>query len=264
MPKLLPLRALSLFLLSCALTSGPVCAQEQSAIAVADLTQQQSVDSYLRQLEAKKQAQQAATKPPAAPATPATKQPQKPAQPVVDLVITQTDLQRFTVDIKGELLKSGIYRLLPGKVTASTNQDTITQINERIRQGLYPETDYVLFGTISYSNATMTSEPTGNKQITHTLSLEVVGEFSVINTKTGLIDIAFSSIGKGSDSNTTNIAGTVIALNKMKVLKDTSQSLANAVSTELELQFIPEKVRAATKPPAKSAQETQFRILTIK
>jgi hypothetical protein len=261
MPKLLPLRALSLLLLSCALTAH---AQEPSAIAVTDLTLQQSVDSYLRQLEAKKQAQQAAATPPAATNAKPAAQAQKPAQPVADLPITKTDLQRFTVDIKGELLKSGAYRLLPNKGAASAGTETIAQINERIRQGLYPETDYVLFGTISYSNATMTSAPTGNKQITHTLSLDVVGEFSVINTKTGLVDIAFSSIGKGSDSSTTNIAGTVIALNKIKVLKDASQSLANAVSTELELQFTPEKVRTAAATATKSAQGEQFRILTIK
>lgn len=263
MPRLLLVRTLNLPLMACLLLPAMSFAQEQPIIAVVDLAQYQFAQNYVRQLvikETEKANARAAATPNASKAIPAAQE----NIPPIELPITNGELHRFAIDIKGTLLTSGLYRLLPGKIWQSTNQETIPDIMHRIAQGFYPDIDYVLFGTINYVNTTMTSVAADDKQIVHTLSMEVVGEFSLINTRTGTIDAAFSSIGQGTDIHIAKLAGTVIAINKSKILRDTSLSLASSVATELAYQLTPKKIKAGTTPVTNAPNASTTHTITLK
>jgi uncharacterized protein (DUF4415 family) len=264
MPRLLLVRALCVPLLASLLLPAMSLAQEQPAIAVTDLAQRQFAQDFLNKALAK-EAEQARARAAAAPNAP--KNPpvaEKPKTPGIDLTIDGDVLRRFTVGIKGELFKSGFYRLFPGKVRQSTNKETLADINEQIDKGLYPDVDYVLFGTISYVNTTMSSAPADNKQVAHTMLLEIVGEFLLINTRTRAVDVSFLSMGQGSDTRISKHAGTVIAINKSKILKQASESLASSVTTELEYQLTPKKIKTGTTPVIPPSNTPPTRTITLR
>ncbi|EJL84130.1 hypothetical protein PMI16_03868 [Herbaspirillum sp. CF444] len=155
-------------------------------------------------------------------------------------MISRGELRKFTADIKGELLKSGAYRLVQGKPWTQQNTEKLYDIIDRIKKGYYPGADYVLFGTINNIDFRQESNPIqGSNAVSFSLALELVGEFSLINTRTYEIKAAFSAMGEGSDTRLANAAGTVIALNKSKVMQEVSRSLGDAVAAEMEAQFNP-------------------------
>jgi len=155
-------------------------------------------------------------------------------------VISRGELRKFTADIKGELLKSGAYRLVQGKPWTQQNTEKLYDIIDRIKKGYYPGADYVLFGSINNIDFRQESNPIqGSNAVSFSLALELVGEFSLINTRTYEIKAAFSAMGEGSDTRLANAAGTVIALNKSKVMQEVSRSLGDAVAAEMEAQFNP-------------------------
>lgn len=154
--------------------------------------------------------------------------------------ISRGELRKFTADIKGELLKSGSYRLVQGKPWTQQNTEKLFDIIDRIKKGYYPGADYVLFGTINNIDFRQESNPVqGSNAVSFSLALELVGEFSLINTRTYEIKAAFSAMGEGSDVRLANAAGTVISLNKSKVMQEVSRSLGDAVAAEMEAQFNP-------------------------
>ena len=154
--------------------------------------------------------------------------------------ISRGELRKFTADIKGELLKSGSYRLVQGKPWTQQNTEKLFDIIDRIKKGYYPGADYVLFGTINNIDFRQESNPVqGSNAVSFSLALELVGEFSLINTRTYEIKAAFSAMGEGSDVRLANAAGTVISLNKSKVMQEVSRSLGDAVAGEMEAQFNP-------------------------
>lgn len=154
--------------------------------------------------------------------------------------ISRGELRKFTADIKGELLKSGAYRVVQGKPWTQQNTEKLFDIIDRIKKGYYPGADYVLFGSINNIDFRQESNPIqGSNAVSFSLALELVGEFSLINTRTYEIKAAFSAMGEGSDTRLANAAGTVIALNKSKVMQEVSRSLGDAVAAEMEAQFNP-------------------------
>lgn len=264
MQKSLLVRILGLPLLACLLLPAWSQAQEQPVIAVTDLVQSQFAGDFLRKVQ-EKEAQQARAKAAAAPNAPKKALPApKASAPVMTLSIDKEALRRFAVDIKGELFKSGLYRILPGKVWQATGKETVYDINHRITKGFYPDIDYVLFGTIIYINSTLASLPADDRDIAHTLSLDIVGEFSLINTRTGKTDASFYAMGNGSDTHIAKAAGTVIAINKSKILKELSGSLANAVTAELEYQLTPQQIKNGTTPGSPPAATAPTRTITLK
>ncbi|MBB5392963.1 MULTISPECIES: penicillin-binding protein activator LpoB [unclassified Herbaspirillum] len=155
-------------------------------------------------------------------------------------VISRGELRKFTADIKGELLKSGSYRLVQGKPWTQQNTEKLYDIIARIKQGYYLGADYVLFGSINNVDFRQETHPIqGSNAVSFSLALELVGEFSLINTRTYEIKAAFSAMGEGSDTRLANAAGTRIALNKSKVMQEVSRSLGDAVASEMEAQFNP-------------------------
>ena len=264
MPRLLFVRTLCLPLLACLLLPMTSVAQDTPGVTVANLAQRQFAQDFLQQAQAK-EAEQARARAAAAPNAPKNAKLAPPEKtPAIEMTVAAPELNRFAVDIKGELLKSGLYRIFPGKVYSSTGKETIADINTQITNGQYPDADYVLFGTISYVNTNMVSAPADNKQMSHTFSMDIVGEFVLINTRTRAVDAAFSAIGQGSDMHVSKTAGSVIAINKSKILKEVSQSLASAVASELAFQLTPSKIKTRTSPRAPAAKRELTRTLTIK
>lgn len=175
-------------------------------------------------------------------------------------VISRGEMRKFTADIKGELLKSGAYRLVQGKPWTQQNTEKLYDIIARIKQGYYPGADYVLFGSINNIDFRQETNPIqGSNAVSFSLALELVGEFSLINTKTYEIKAAFSAMGEGSDTRLANAAGTRIVLNKSRVMQEVSRSLGEAVAAEMEAQFNPSGVSRTsarnTAPARGAAQE---------
>lgn len=151
--------------------------------------------------------------------------------------IDRGELRKFTADVKGELLKSG-YRLVQGKPWTQQNTEKLYDIINRIKQGYYPGADYVLWGSINNVEFRRDDNPIqGSNAFSHTLALELVAEFSLINTRTYEIKAAFSAMGEGSDTKMTNAPGTSLTLNRSKVMQEVSRSLGEAVAQEVEAQF---------------------------
>lgn len=155
----------------------------------------------------------------------------------VHTFINRGELRKFTADIKGELLRAG-YRVVQGKPWTQKNTEKLYDIIGRIKQGYYAGADYVLWGTINHVEFRDEVNPIqGSNATSVSLSLELVGEFSLINTKTYEVKAAFSALGEGSDTKFANAAGTRISLNRSKVMQEVSRSLGEAVASEVSGQF---------------------------
>lgn len=159
------------------------------------------------------------------------------AQSGYQTYIDRGELRKFTADIKGGLLNAG-YRVVQGKPWTQQNTEKLYDIIGRIKQGYYPGADYVLFGTVSNLEFRRDDSPIqGSNATSYTLSLELVAEFSLINTKTYEVKAAFSAMGEGSDMKMINAADAKIHLNRSKVIQEVSRSLGEAVAQEVETQF---------------------------
>lgn len=153
--------------------------------------------------------------------------------------IDRGEMRKYVADVKGEMIKAG-YRLVQGKPWTQKNTEKLYDIIDRVKQGYYPGADYVLFGTINNVEFRRDDNPIqGSNATSHTLALELVGEFSLISTKTFDVKASFSAMGEGSDMKMTNAAGTNITLNRSKVMQQVSKSLGEAVLGELQSQFNP-------------------------
>lgn len=151
--------------------------------------------------------------------------------------IDRGEFRKFTADIKGELLKSG-YRVVQGKPWVQNNTEKLYDIISRIKQGYYPGADYVLWGSINSIDFRQDVTPLqGSNAVSYILSLELVGEFSLINTKTYEVRAAFSAQGEGADTKMVNAPGARISFNRGKVVQEVSRSLGQAVASEVESQF---------------------------
>lgn len=145
------------------------------------------------------------------------------------------ELHKFTGDIKGALIKGGGLRVVQGKPYKGSDTDQIHDIIARIKKGLYPGADYVLFGTISDMQFN-TAHHNFDGRYTNSLSLDLVAEFSLINTRTYEVKAAFSAHGTGQDTKIISSAGRA-SLNRAKVVRETAQTLADDVYSQLIDQF---------------------------
>jgi len=159
--------------------------------------------------------------------------------------IERGELHKFVSDIKGEMLRSGFYRVFQGKPVAQKDLETIFDIIKRIKKGDYQGADYVLFGTVSSIEFRDEVTPIqGSETDSYILSLELVADFNLINTKTYEIMAAFSAMGEGQDTKllSTSRGGRIVP-NRGHVIADVSKSLGNDVARQLEEQFRPSGVR---------------------
>jgi len=154
--------------------------------------------------------------------------------------IERGELHKFTGDIKGNLIKSGMYRVMEGKPWSDEKGVKLYDVIARIKQGYYPGADYVLFGTITDINSrneAVAIQATDAYNVM--LSMELVADFSLINTKTFEVVAGFTAMGEGKDSRLVNTAGTTVQLSRGKVMREVSASLGENVLAEVQSQFSP-------------------------
>jgi len=161
--------------------------------------------------------------------------------------IERGELRKFTADIKGELLKSGFIRVTEAKPYTAKDTEKIYDIIDRIRKGMYPNAKYVLFGTVSSIQFREEANPIQNTDtVSYTLSLELVGEFSLVNTQTYEVVAAFSAMGEGRDTKLVTSRGANVVLNRGKVISEVSKSLGVDVVRQAVEQII---IREGYAPP---------------
>lgn len=152
--------------------------------------------------------------------------------------IDRGELRTYTADLKGALLKGGGVRLVQARPYSGQPTEKIFDIIDRIKKGFYPGADYVLFGTVSniaFRQETMQLPMSSSH--TGVLSLDLVVDFSLINTKTYEVKAAFSASGSGQDTKILSRPGDRVVFNRGKVMSETSRSLAEAAYGELMAQF---------------------------
>jgi len=170
--------------------------------------------------------------------------------------IDRGELRKFTGDIKGEMLNSGIYRLTQGKPFTAKDTEKIYDVIDRIKKGMYPGADYVLFGSVSSLDWRNEANPIqGSGKYSQTLSLELVAEFSLINTRTYEIKAAFSAMGEGQDQKFLT-GNNIVAMNRGKVVSEVSKSLGADVARQLEDQFDPSRKATSIRRSTRVINET--------
>jgi hypothetical protein len=171
--------------------------------------------------------------------------------------IDQRELGSFSNDIKGALLRGTTFRLVQGKrfdagdpqptkaeqalnqlqtgkIAKPVRQPDIKDIVARIKKGEFSGADYVMFGVLSNVEFRDEVSPIqGSTSATRQFSLDLLADFSLINTKTFEIKAAFSAQGSGSETKIFSNRGDVIPPNRSKVMRETSQTLAKNVYEQL-------------------------------
>ncbi|MDR0528849.1 MAG: penicillin-binding protein activator LpoB [Zoogloeaceae bacterium] len=173
--------------------------------------------------------------------------------------ILRGELRKFTADVKGEMLKSGMFRVMQARPYTAKDTEKIYDVIERIKKGMYPGADYVLFGSVSSVQFRLEANPGSSGNVSHVFSLELVGDFSLIHTKTYEIKAAFSATGEGRDVRISTSAGGRFVPSRGKVIRETSKSLGEDVIRQLEEQFggvaIPGGTEERARPAAPEPRE---------
>jgi hypothetical protein len=175
--------------------------------------------------------------------------------------IEQRELGSFVNDIKGALLKGTTFRLVQGKtfdagdpqntkaeqvldqmksgkMTPPARMPEVKDIIARIRKGEFPGADYVLFGTLSNIQFVDQNSPLqGTTSVSYTYGIDLVADFSLIDTKTYEIKGSFSAEGTGKEMKLLSNRGDSFTPNRSKVMRQTSQSLAADVFAQLSEQL---------------------------
>ena len=175
--------------------------------------------------------------------------------------IEQRDLSGYTNDIKGAILQGTFFRLVQGKefdagapqaskaeqvlnqvqsgrMHTPRKQPSVTDVIARIKKGEFNGADYVLFGSVSSIDFTDALSPLqGSSSATRQYGLQLLADFSLINTKTFEIKAAFSAQGQGNDTKILSVRGDIAPPNRAKVMRETSLSLAQDVYQQLTQQL---------------------------
>lgn len=175
--------------------------------------------------------------------------------------IEQRELGGYTNDIKGAILQGTYFRLVQGKgfdagkpqptkaeqvlnqvqggkMATPQVQPQVNDVIARIRKGEFNGADYVLFGVVSSIDFTDALSPLqGTTSATRQYGLQLLADFSLINTKTYEIKAAFSAQGEGNDTKILSIRGDIAPPNRAKVMRETSLSLARDVYQQLAVQL---------------------------
>mgnify|MGYP000154897620 FL=1 len=175
--------------------------------------------------------------------------------------IEQRELHGYTNDIKGALLQGTYFKLVQGrgfdggapqpskaeqvlnqvqggKMATPQAQPQVNDVITRIKKGEFNGADYVLFGVVSSIDFTDALHPIqGTSNATRQYGLQLLADFSLINTKTYEIKAAFSAQGAGNDTKILSVRGDIAPPNRAKVMKETSVSLAQDVYQQLTQQL---------------------------
>ena len=225
---------------------APIYAQTVPRIAVTDLAYTQAVSEYFEAATFKESSQVQANRYSASGSYQASGTYVAGSYSYLE----QRELGSFTNDIRGALLKGTAFRLVQGKgfdagdpqpskaeqalkqvqtgkMSKPVRQPEVKDIIARIRKGEFSGADYVLFGTLSHVEFRDQFSPLqGTTSATVQYGLDLLADFSLINTKTFEIKAAFSAQGAGNDTKILSNRGDIMPPNRAKVMRETSQSLA--------------------------------------
>ena len=212
---------------------GLLCAFGASAapkIAVTDLAYEARVEEYIHAVSASNNFQASAYQ-----ASGASNYSEYESR---TSYIEQTELRKFSGDIKGEILKSRQFQLVQGTPYTADAKGDVYDVIKRIKAGNFKGADYVLFGTLSDIDFTQdTNELANTDSYSAVLALTLVADFSLINTKTFEITSAFTAMGEGQDTKLVNGRDIKISLNRPRVVRDVSKALGEDVAGQLSQQL---------------------------
>jgi hypothetical protein len=175
--------------------------------------------------------------------------------------VEQTELRKFSGDIKGEILKTGMFQLVQGTPYTAKAKEDVYDVIKRIKNGSFKGADYVLFGTLSdidFQRDITSLDRTDSYSAV--LGLTLVADFSLINTKTFEITSAFTAMGEGQDTKLVNGDDVRVTLNRPRVVREVSKELGMDVARQLSEQLgqaMPEHERRPVRnnlPPDEPAQ----------
>lgn len=174
------------------------------------------------------------------------------------------ELRKFTADIKGDLIKSGAFRVVQARPYTAKPTEQLFDVIDRIKKGAFPGADYVLFGTVTsveWRDDVQPLQGTRNSMLLYSLELGV--DFSLINTRTHEVKAAFSVVGEGND-NKIWTGGARLTPNKARVMQAVSRSLAAEVSTQLSEQVrgfpAPREAGGEAREPVEAAAPSKVRV----
>jgi hypothetical protein len=152
--------------------------------------------------------------------------------------LEQTEIRRFSGDIKGQMLKTGMFQLIQGTPYTANAKRDVYDVIKRIKAGDFEGADYVLFGTLSDIDFTQDMNELANTDsYSAVLALTLVADFSLINTKTYEITSAFTAMGEAQDTKLVNDRDTHVSLNRPRVVREVSRSLGEDVARQLSEQL---------------------------
>ncbi|HCN46301.1 MAG TPA: penicillin-binding protein activator LpoB [Pseudomonas sp.] len=155
-----------------------------------------------------------------------------------DSYIEQTELRKFSGDIKGEILKSGMFQLIQGKPYITGSKTDVYDIIERIKAGDFHGADYVLFGTLSdidfQSDASALDHTNSASSV---LGLSLTADFSLIDTSTYEITSAFTAMGEGQDTKLVGARDGKVSHNRPRVVREVSKELGMDVARQMAEQL---------------------------
>ena len=211
--------------LACAFT-----AQAAPRVAVTDLAYQERVEEYIHTVSAQSNFQ--------ANGYAASASSSYDEMEATSSYIEQGELRKFTGDIKGEILRSGMFQLVQGTPYTASSKGDVYDVIKRIKAGNFKGADYVLFGTVSDIDFTRDINELGTADsYSAVLALTLVADFSLINTKTFEITSAFTAMGEGQDTKLMNHRDVHISLNRPRVVREVSKALGEDVAQQLSEQL---------------------------
>lgn len=152
--------------------------------------------------------------------------------------IEQGELRKFSGDIKGEILKSGMFQLVQGTPYTASSKEDVYDVIKRIKNGNFKGADYVLFGTVSDIDFRQDVNEIANTDAhSAILGLTLVADFSLINTRTFEVTSAFTAMGEGQDTKLVNGRDIKVSLNRGRVVRDVSRSIGEDVARQMREQL---------------------------
>jgi len=204
--------------------------QAAPKVAVADLAFEQQVEEYIHSVSARASFQGNAYS-----ASGSTSYNEHEAR---NTYIEQGELRNFSGDIKGQILKSGMFQLVQGTPYTSSSKEDVYDVIKRIKNGNFKGADYVLFGTVSDVDFRKDiSEIANTNSHSAVLGLTLVADFSLINTRTFEITSAFTALGEAQDTKLGNDNDRRIESNRGRVVREVSKSIGVDVARQLREQL---------------------------
>ncbi len=156
--------------------------------------------------------------------------------------IARGELRKFTGDIKGEILRSGLFQLVQGRPhSGGEDSEGLHDVIQRIEQGQFEGADYVLFGSLSDIDFRQDLNDIANTDsYSKVLGLTLVADFSLIDTSTYEVTAAFTAMGEAQDVKLVNADDIRATPNRGRVIREVSKSIGEDVTRQLKEQLLGE------------------------